>query len=55
MLSHRLAGTFLIIGLSAPRPVLRFDGREVASLGRWYGGVGLALECVLAGGTKDSP
>jgi hypothetical protein len=31
-------------GSTAPRPVLRFDGREVASLGRGYGSLGLALE-----------
>lgn len=31
-------------GTTAPRPVLRFDGREVASLGRGYASLGLALE-----------
>ena len=31
-------------GSTAPRPVLRFDGREVASLGRGYASLGLALE-----------
>lgn len=31
-------------GSTAPRPVLRIDGREVASLGRGYGSLGLALE-----------
>ena len=39
-------------GLSGPRPVLRFDGREVASLGRWYGGLGLVLEGALELGAE---
>lgn len=42
-------------GLSAPRPVLRFDGQEVASLGRAYGGVGLALEGALGLGAESAP
>jgi hypothetical protein len=31
-------------GLTVPRPVLRFDGREVASVGRPHAGLGLTLE-----------
>jgi hypothetical protein len=42
-------------GLSAPRPVLRFDGREVASLGRWYGGVGLSFEGAFELGAGTAP
>jgi len=42
-------------GLSGPRPVLRFDGREVASLGRWYGGIGLTLEGALQLGAEATP
>lgn len=41
-------------GLSGPRPVLRFDGREVASLGRWYGGLGLTLEGALELGAEPA-
>ena len=34
----------LLGGVSAPRPVLRFDGRDVASWGRPFGGIGLSTE-----------
>ena len=34
----------LLAGLNAPRPVVDFDGREVASFGRWFGTLGLALD-----------
>jgi hypothetical protein len=33
-----------VAGLTAPRPVLRFDEREVASLGRFFGSLGIGLE-----------
>jgi hypothetical protein len=39
----RLRAT-LLTGLNAPRPVLRFDEREVASLGRWFGTLGLSFD-----------
>ncbi len=38
-------------GVTAPRPVVRFDEREVATLGRLYGSVGLSLEVGLGGPT----
>jgi hypothetical protein len=34
----------LLAGMSAPRPVLRFDGREVASWGRAFGGMAINAE-----------
>jgi hypothetical protein len=43
----RLRAT-LLTGLSAPRPVLHFDEREVASLGRWFGLLGLSLDIGVA-------
>jgi hypothetical protein len=33
-----------VAGLTAPRPVLRFDEREVASLGRFFASVSVALD-----------
>jgi hypothetical protein len=35
-------------GFDAPRPLLRFDEREVAGLGRWFGSVGISLDVGLA-------
>ncbi len=43
----RLRAT-LLTGFDAPRPVLRFDEREVASLGRWFGSAGILLDVGLA-------
>jgi hypothetical protein len=34
----------LFTGLDAPRPVLHFDEREVAGLGRWFGSAGISLD-----------
>jgi hypothetical protein len=39
----RLSG-LVLGGVAAPRPVLRFEGREVTSWGRPFAGVGLATE-----------
>lgn len=39
----RLRAT-LLAGIIAPRPLLRFDDREVASLGRFFGALGLSFE-----------
>lgn len=33
-----------LAGLTMPRPVVRFDEREVATVGRFYGAVGLSIE-----------
>jgi hypothetical protein len=48
-LGHELNGWLRLratatAGSTAPRPVLRFDEREVASLGRGYASLGLAIE-----------
>lgn len=43
----RLRAT-LLTGLSAPRPVLHFDEREVASLGRWFGLLGFSMDIGVA-------
>jgi hypothetical protein len=44
----------VLAGVDAPRPVLRFDEREVASLGRWFGSVGISLDfgLVLSGSER---
>jgi hypothetical protein len=48
--AHRISGAglqlraTLLLGTSAPRPRLSFDGREVASLGRFVGMFALAVE-----------
>ncbi len=41
--SLRLRAT-LLAGVNDPRPVLRFDERDVASLGRWFGSAGITLD-----------
>ncbi|MET0411117.1 MAG: hypothetical protein ABW217_07460, partial [Polyangiaceae bacterium] len=45
----------LFTGLDAPRPVLRFDEREVAGLGRWFGSVGVSLDVGLALSSEAAP
>lgn len=47
----RLRGA-LLAGVSAPRPVMRFEGREVASFGRGFVGAGLDGELGWALGTS---
>jgi len=48
----RLSATTLL-GMSAPRPVLRFDEHEVAAWGRWFAAASLRAELRL--GLGDSP
>lgn len=45
----------LFTGLDAPRPVLHFDEREVAGLGRWFGSVGVSLDVGLALSSGATP
>lgn len=45
----------LLTGLDAPRPVVEFDAREVASLGRLFGVLGLSADFGLISAPIDPP
>lgn len=45
----------LLTGLNAPRPVLEFDAREVASLGRFFGVLGLSADIGLIWAPIEQP
>jgi hypothetical protein len=45
----------LLTGLNAPRPVVEFDAREVASLGRLFGVLGLSADFGLISAPIDPP